>query len=246
MFNRRNPLTMVATIDRCWWLTYHTPASVAARFIPAPLELVTHNGFAFWNIIVARLRSMRPKGVPQAFGLDYWHIGYRLLVRLHSGEERLEGLHFVRSECDRLFLAMAGNLLTDFRFHTARIDVAESGDHVFVRVGGKQGFGTQVDFVRGARASLPADSAFASLAEAEACLRYTPRAISVRDGVASVLDISRDETQWRTTPVMIEHARWRFFDDVDARPELAFEIAPMEYQWNRGRNVPAFGIEPTY
>ncbi|HYM60925.1 MAG TPA: DUF2071 domain-containing protein [Thermoanaerobaculia bacterium] len=246
MLYRRNPLTMVATIDRCWWLTYHTPAPVAARFVPSPLELVTHNGFAFWNIVVARLRSMRPKGIPEPLGIDYWHIGYRLLVRLHTGAEQLEGLHFVRSECDRMLLTMAGNLLTDFRFHTAQIDVAESGDHVFVRVGSAQGAGTQADFVRGAQAPLPSDSAFGSLAEAEARLRYTPRAISVRNGVANILDVARDESQWRTSPVTIEHARWRFFGDVEARPELAFEIAPMEYQWNRGRDVPVTGKAPTY
>jgi hypothetical protein len=45
---------------------------------------------------------------------------------------------------------------------------------------------------------------------------------------------------------LIEHARWRFFDGVDAQPELAFEIAPMEYQWNRGRNVTVPANEPTY
>jgi hypothetical protein len=67
---------------------------------------------------------LRPRHLPSFVGITYWHIAYRLYVRLllQSGIA-IEGLYFLRSDCDSRFIAITGNLMTDFRFHTANIRV---------------------------------------------------------------------------------------------------------------------------
>src|SRR4051812_42714640 len=120
----QNPVTMVGRLDPCWLFAYRTPAQEARAFLPPALEPVTHGGFAFWNVVVCRVQRMRPWFAPAPLGVSYWHIAYRLYVRFHPAQgEPIEGLYFVRSDCDSWLMALAGNLVTDFRFHTAAVRV---------------------------------------------------------------------------------------------------------------------------
>jgi hypothetical protein len=43
---------MLGRIDRCWLFVYQTPAEEARALVPPPLEQVTREGCAFWNIVV--------------------------------------------------------------------------------------------------------------------------------------------------------------------------------------------------
>jgi hypothetical protein len=106
---QKNPFTMVGTIQRCWLFTFHAPADAVQKFVPRELELITRNGVAFWNVVFCQLRGMRPKPLPAFMGISCWHIGYRLYVRFHpvSGEP-LEGLYFVRSDCDSPMMVFEG------------------------------------------------------------------------------------------------------------------------------------------
>src|SRR5437763_16699429 len=116
----KNPLTIIGTLDRCWLFVYQTPIEEARALLPRELEPVTHGGCAFWNVVVCHLRQMRPKPLPAFLGVSYWHVAYRFHVRFRprSGPP-VEGLYFVRSDCDSPLMTWAGNLLTDFNFHTA-------------------------------------------------------------------------------------------------------------------------------
>src|SRR5438132_8997738 len=121
----KNPFTLVGTIERCWLFVYQTPAAEARTLVPAALELVKHGDCAFWNIVVCRLRAMRPRGFPAFVGVGYWHVAYRFYVRFQpaSGASD-EGLFFARSDCDSRAMAVMGNLLHAFNFHTAEMAVS--------------------------------------------------------------------------------------------------------------------------
>src|SRR5438045_4199110 len=97
----RNPLTMVGTLERCWLFTYQTPVEEAREAVPRELELVTRGSSAFWNVLVCRIRSMRPKRFPAFVGVSYWHVAYRLYVRFYPRTGApIEGIYFARSDCD--------------------------------------------------------------------------------------------------------------------------------------------------
>ena len=132
---QKNPLTMRGTFSHCWLFTYQTPAAEAQALLPPHLELVTHQKSAFWNVVVCQIHSMRPKPVPAWLGIKYWHVAYRLYVRFYpkSGPS-VEGLHFLRSDCDSRLIATVGNVMTDFNFHTAPVEVEEQRDKINIRV----------------------------------------------------------------------------------------------------------------
>ncbi len=236
MLIQKNPLTVLGTITRCWLFTYGTSIEDARRLLPRGLEPITHNGRAFWNVVYSSIHNMRPPGVPAPLGVDYWHVGYRLYVScpLANGET-VEGLWFARSDCDNLFMSIAGNLLTDFNFHTAGIRINESNGAVDLRIDSREA-PMRARLIDERPAALPSGSAFASLDEAAAFLKYKPYDISIEpDGRANVVRIARDEDAWRSRLVRVEEQRWAFFDDKSVRPEICYQVDPIVYRWNRAR-----------
>lgn len=250
----KNPLTMVGTLDRCWLFTYQTPLDEARPLVPPALELVTREGCAFWNVVVCHLRAMRPKGFPAFLGASYWHVAYRLYVSLHPAEGRpIEGLYFARSDADSRLMVLAGNLLTDFRFHPAAVRITEDPaprpldinrsaapavcQTSLLRIAiDSPDAPAQMTLDRIQSPELPPHSAFSSLEEAAAFLKYKPFGISLtRRGQANVVAIRRDEAAWRSRLVQVVSADWRFFEGNTVRPEICYEVAPIDYQWNRGR-----------
>ncbi|HUG14343.1 MAG TPA: DUF2071 domain-containing protein [Thermomicrobiales bacterium] len=235
---QKNPVTMVGALDRCWLFTFRTPAERATSLLPAVLEPVTHDGFAFWNVVVSHIGRMRPRFAPAFTGMSYWHVAYRLYVRLTpaGSSTPIEGLYFIRSDCDSSMMSRAGNLATDFNFHVAAIRVGDSDDQVAIDIDSPGATGR-------ARLSMTTPpehspgSAFGSLDEAAAFLKYKPFGISVdeRAGEANVVRIVRDEAAWRSRLLYVVEQDWEFLGDQDVCPEICYQVDPIAYQWNRGR-----------
>lgn len=233
---QKNPLTMCGRLERCWLFTFQTSPAAVRRSLPAVLEPITHNGFAFWNVVITRLRWMRPWPLPAASGVSYWHAAYRLYVRFHPPAARpVEGLYFVRSDCDSRLICAAGNLLTDFRFSFAPIGCQERQEQVELSIHAPQA-PAHVLLERRSPGALPAHSAFSSLAEAKAFLEYEPFGIGVSPaGEVNVVPVQRDEDAWQTSLRRVKTAAWGFFKEKDVRPEICYEAAPIDYRWQRAR-----------
>lgn len=230
----KNPITMTGTLDRCWLFTFQTPEADAWGELPEPLEPVTHNGHAFWNVVVSHIHRMRPKGAPAALGLSYWHVAYRLYARYQprSGPP-VEGLYFARSDCDSALMTAAGNLLTDYHFHSAPVRVQEDDRCLEIEITSRD-MPAHAELCLAAPAQLPAYSAFEGLDEASGFLKYKPFGLSVHPGGrVSVVRIVRDESAWRYRLVKVQSQRWAFFADKTVRPEICYQVAPIEYHWNR-------------
>ncbi|MBS1767151.1 MAG: DUF2071 domain-containing protein [Acidobacteria bacterium] len=232
----KNALPMQSFIRRCWLVTHRIPEADARALLPPELAPVTHRGSAFLNTVIARMEAMRPQGLPAILGLDYWHVGYRLYAKAATVEGQQEGLYFLRSDCDRRMLAMAGNLFFDFRFHTAQIKVMSAASTTSIRVEAP-GARVELDLSGEVQTQLANGSPFQAMAEAEAFLKYKPCGLApAGPGRVNAIPIRRDETAWRAKPVQVLNQRWEFLERFpNAQPELTFEVAPIEYRFGRGR-----------
>jgi hypothetical protein len=179
---------------------------------------------------------MRPWGFPAFVGVGYWHVAYRFYARFRpKGGEPIEGLYFVRSDCDSLPMTLAGNVLTDFNFHTAGVRVREREGAQYLRIDSDEA-PARAALRMSAPPGLPEGSPFGSLGEAAGALKYKPNGLSVgRDGAVNVVRISRDEAAWRAWLVTVEAAQWQFLDRYEVYPEICYEVAPIDYRWNRAR-----------
>ncbi|HSI73995.1 MAG TPA: DUF2071 domain-containing protein [Fimbriimonas sp.] len=223
-------LTMRGHIDPCWLFVYRAPSEALRPLLPAALELVTKDDFGFVNIVVCRLHRMRPAVIPFPLPLSYWHIAYRLYARYGSDE----GLYFLRSDADSPLVSLAGNWLTSFQFHNARVSVHQSdlGSQISVRAPS-----ANVDAMPSAESQieLQPGSPFPNLEAAAAFLKYKPAAFSVDAGKVRVLRITRDESVWRSRLARVGKARFEYLEKIcpEAELELCYEVEPIDYVWNR-------------
>lgn len=237
-------LTMVGRITDCILLAYRTPATNVRHLLPRPMELMTRDGFAFWNIVACRVEAMRPSGVPPWLGMCYLHVAYRLYVHapLDDGST-VDGLYFVRSDADRWPVSVAGNLFTEFRFHRADIELTTSPDRFGLSVRNSDVADASLRTVAFDRHELRGDSIFASVDDAMRVLKYRPLALSSdADGKQLKLaEVFRDESRWRESPVRVIDARWGFLQHLrqsEAHLELATGVDPIDYRWRLGRRLP--------
>lgn len=225
-------------IAQCWLFVYRAPVETVMPLLPRPIEPVTKGGFAFWNIVVCRLDGLRPAPLPAAVGLGYWHVAYRLHARaIEESGEPIEGLFFVRSDCDRRLVVTAGNLLTDFRFHFAKISLSHRGPGVNGTIVSPDA-AASFEIDRNIAPQLTPGSPYRSLAEAGKALEYRPAALSgMNEDAVNVVAVRRDAAAWRWKPVTVTSAHWQFLAGRETTLELCYEVEPIDYLWKRRRIV---------
>jgi hypothetical protein len=224
---------MCGTIERCWLFTFRERVETVAPFVPAPLAPVTRDGFAFWNVVVCEVDDMRPAFAPPGSGIHYRHVAYRLYVRHKpKGAPPLEGLYFLRSDADSRLLGVAGNLLSDFQFHHATVEIAQSDALTTIDIASDEAPGhVGIDLL--ATPELPEGSPFGSLFEAKAVLKYKPFALTPdgRGGVR-VLRVCRDEYAWKSKLVTAK-TDFAYLRGRDIGPEISYQVEPIDYRWEK-------------
>lgn len=238
----RPSMSMVGRLDHCVLLSFRTPADSVASLVPDGLELVQRGPFAFWNVVLCHVHKMRPAGVPEALGVSYHHVAYRLMVQAMTDRVELRrGLYFVRSDADAALLGAVGNRLSDFRFHRGQVQWEAHDDHEAVAVTTADGAAdATLAFRRQAPAVHPADSCFPTCDDARAELKYEPFGMAVAAGRLKLAEVFRDESAWREDVIDVDPHRTRFgfFDTLgqtDVHLELATQVAPLPYRWRLGR-----------
>lgn len=230
----KNAITMRGRIDRCWLIAFRAPFDLVRAVVPPALEVVGHGEFAYLNVVVSELSQMRPAGVPAFLGLRYRHAAYRAYVRFAPANT--EGLYFLRSDADHPLMVAAGNRLTDFQFHRAAISISTTKDRTVLSVGASD---APLRIVLGTgEPTLRPDAPFPDLATAAEALKYHPAGISLNDREVDVIRITRDESQWRFRLLPILECHVPFLDRFQAVPEIAYELRPIEYRWNRADRYP--------
>jgi hypothetical protein len=258
-------ITTTGRLAACLLLSYRTPAHLVRHLVPRGLDLVTRGGFAFWNVVACRVEAMRPAGLPACCGVSYNHVGYRLHVqaRADNGAAPLRGLYFVRSDADSALVGGLGNLLSDFHFHPADVELSSDKGVLTLAVQGHdeehdprdgEGLGDAADAIvrvavdgagdGSSPLAPPPGSPCQSAADAERVLKYAPLGLSVDlDGrYVKLAEVLRDEAAWSEKPVRVIESHFRFFDRLglgreDVQLERATRVAPIDYRWKLGRRI---------
>ncbi len=112
----------LTAVQTCWVdavsLNYAVDPDALAAILPAPLVPELHKGTAWVQVLVSRLREMRPQGTPALLGVSFHQVSYRAAVTYRDarGEPRRGG-YFVRSDTDNAVMRAVGNALQEFKFH---------------------------------------------------------------------------------------------------------------------------------
>jgi len=254
---RRHPLPMRTRFGHSLVLTYAFPPELLAPMLPPGLALDTYRAadgteHAFVAVGVVSALRLRPAPLPVVCGADYVLTGYRIFSQFPTpGGRTMRGLRILRSDTDRLLMALGGNLLTRYHYRLARIRLEANGSRLTVTVDSRDGRADlAVTADLGSRpAPLPAGSPFATTAAARRFAGPLPYTFDYEAKTRSMIVVKAFRTRWRPEPVTVDVRRLTFFTHgqfAGSRPQLAtaFHVADLDYGWHRGRRRALDGTPP--
>jgi hypothetical protein len=212
--------------------------------VPPGLKLVTHNGQAFWNIVVSTIDKMRPQRMPRWAGITYHHVAYRLQVAAETeAGAPITGLYFLRSDVSSVLVGKTGNWLSDFKLHTSKIDIAHHDDRLDVAIESRESAGNaQLSIDTSDDQSGLQTGLFKDSDEEQAILKYQPLGLAVGSrNHLRLAEVIRDESAWSEARVTVISAQWGFFDDEMQKLitlQRATRVDPLDYRWRLGNTAP--------
>ncbi len=235
---KTHPFAVEAFFEHSLVLTFAVPKAELQALLPAPL---VPDSFAeewgFLAVALVQTRHLRPRGFPAWLGQDFFLIGYRAFARYPSPTgKRLRGLYILRSETDQKRMTVLGNLMTHYRYHT--VDIRQ--EH---RAGQLHIASEQADFhVTLAPdepvVSLPAQSPFATWAEARRFAGPLPFTFSADAAAGRMLIVEGVREHWEPQPVAVASCHVGFLQSMGFSQLVlanAFSLRDVPYYWKKGR-----------
>jgi hypothetical protein len=226
--------TVRGVIDRRILVNFQVEPEALQRVLPAPLRPKLVAGMGIGGICLIRLRELRPRLVPRAFGVGSENAAHRIAVVLPDGGE---GVFIPRRDTTSVLNVLAGGRLFPGRHHLGRFEVEERGQHYAVRLEDQDSqpiLSVEADLAD----RLPETSVFDSLEEASAffeagSLGYSPSADGGR------LDGLELRTHgWHVRPLAVQHVESSFFEDRQRFPEgsarfdSALLMRDLQHEWH--------------
>ena len=237
---RRHPIAIQAHLRDCLTLTYALPPIVLRRLLPPGLELETYGGYAFVAVALVQTESLRPAGLPERMGQDFFLAGYRIFTTFAPATgPTMRGLRILRSDANRARMVAGGNLLTHYNYHPCDASIEPSADRIRVTVRTRD-HGGDLDVTADlAHATLPAGSPFHSVRDARRFAGPLPFTFDYERETHAIIAINARRTNWRPAPVAVDVRCISFFDQAvfdGCTPVLAaaFHVKDIDYRWERG------------
>ncbi len=237
---RRHPLPISAFFTHSLVLTYAYPAKTLEPLLPPGLLVDTYGDYGFVAIAMVQTRRLHPAFLPDALGVDFFLTGYRVFTRLAS-KPSLRGLRILRSDTDRLLMAVGGNLLTHYGYVHCQAAMKDEGDRLRVTVrspGGAADLDVVAD-LSSRPAPLPAGSPFANVEDARRFAGPLPYTFDYERESNSIVMIRAIRTRWEPQPIAVEVGKATFLEHPPfnaVKPILAnaFHVQNVPYRWERG------------
>ena len=200
----------------------------------------TYGDYGFIAIAMVQTRRLRPAFLPAALGVDFFLTGYRVFTRF-AARPSLRGLKILRSDTDRLLMAVGGNLLTHYGYVHCRAAIKSDGDQLRVTVsspGGAADLEVVAD-LSSRPAPLPAESPFAKLEDARRFAGPLPYTFDYERETNSIVMIKATRTRWEPQPIAVDVRKATFlehppFNAVKPRLANAFHVENVPYRWEPG------------
>lgn len=241
---KRHPIPVSAILRHSLVLTYAFPAAVLEQLLPEGLVLDLFRGHAFLAIALVQTERLRPSFLPAAIGRDFFLSGYRIFTRLNRAGRSRRGLRILRSDTDRKWMVVAGNLLTHYNYDLCQVTLEERGHdiHWTIRTPRSEADLEVIARLTDKPAALPSQSPFATLAEARRFAGPLPYTFDYEKETDSIIGIRAVRQRWDPQPVAVEVRRNTFLEQRalgQASPILAnaFYVRDVPYHWQRGRRL---------
>jgi hypothetical protein len=237
---RRHPLPISAFFTHSLVLTYAYPARMLQGLLPPGLTVDSYGDYGFIAIAMVQTKQLHPAFLPAALGVDFFLTGYRVFTRFAS-KPSLRGLRILRSDTDRLLMAVGGNLLTHYGYVHCRaaMETHDGQLRVTVRSPAAAADLEVVADLSSRPAPLPAGSPFANLEDARRFAGPLPFTFDYEPETNSIVMIKATRGRWEPEPIDVVVRKATFlehppFNAVAPLLANAFHVENVPYRWERG------------
>ncbi len=235
---KNHPFAVEAHFESSIVLTFAVRKEEVQDLIPECLQLDTFKDkWAFVAIAMVQTKNLRPKGMPEYFGNDFFLIGYRVFVRyINSAGKILRGLYILKSETNKRRMAFAGNIFTHYNYTTTDISQIEHTKAKEIN-SIKSNFKVIIDKEEDG-VSLPIDSPFANWKEARRFAGPLPFTFTYNEKTKEILIIQGVRKNWKPSPIRIIDYDFSFLNTLDFENPIlanAFIIKNIPYHWKKGK-----------
>jgi len=238
-FLKNHPFAVEAFFKSSLVLTFAVPKEQVQPLIPECLRLDTFKDkWAFIAVAMVQTKGLRPKGLPQFFGNDFFLIGYRVFVRyINKAGKNLRGLYILKSETDREKMTFFGNIFTRYNYTTT--DITQVLKNGTLEINSKRsGFELQVENPVSQHISLPVASPFNDWKEARRFAGPLPFTFTYNPVSRKVLVVEGVRENWTPVPVKVLNYHFSFLDNMNltgVKLANAFIIENIPYYWKKGK-----------
>src|SRR4051812_1376643 len=217
--------------------------------LPPGLVLDSYAGYGFVAVALVETERLRPAFLPAAVGQDFFLCGYRIFVRLRSGESARRGLYILRSDTDRASMAQLGNWFKHYRYHVCQASCSTTTHQSRWTVASAE---ASADLAVTADLSTtvtepPPGSPFPDLKMARRFAGPLPYTFDYEAETNSIISVLGVRGSWAARPVRVSVEKATYFRREPfskAKPILAnaFYVENVPYRWQRGRKLNGSGV----
>lgn len=237
-FLKNHPFAVEAFFESSLVLTFALPKGQLQNLIPECLQLDTfQDKWGFIAVAMVKTKGLRPKGLPEFMGNDFFLIGYRVFVRYtNNAGKKLRGLYILKSETDKTKMEFFGNVFTHYNYSTTDINLLESESSTEISSINSK-FKIIIDKTED-NILLPEYSPFADWKEARRFAGPLPFTFTYNKETKVVLIIEGVRQNWTPNPIKIIDYNFDFLNSMQFMDPIlanAFIIKNIPYYWKKGK-----------
>ncbi len=238
-FPKNHPFAVEAFFDYSAVLAYAVPPEEVRHLVPGCFELdLFQDEWAFLAVAMVKTSQMRPSGFPKWLGREFFLIGYRVFVRHQSScGRKLRGLYILRSDTDKYFMQLLGNLFTHYKYRTVDVETYRSKETLSVS-SSASGLDVEFGVNGGTDTPLPAGSPFQDWREARRFAGPMPFTFTYLEDAQSALIVEGVREDWKPKPVTVVRKKVLLLEEMNfskCRLANAFIVEGVPYKWKRGK-----------
>jgi hypothetical protein len=229
-------------IRRRLLVNFRVDPSIIQRQLPAPFRPKLQAGYAVAGICLIRLENIRPKFVPNVFGINSENAAHRIAVTWKDERGSHDAVYIPRRDTSSRINQLAGGHVFPGEHNRARFEVEESDSHIRLRM---ESLDQAVKVVLSATpsADLPPGSCFRSLGEASKFFETGSLGYSATSNGDRLDGIQLRTEEWKVDPLAVEDIYSSYFADKPIFPEgtaffdCALVMRNIKHEWHAANDL---------
>lgn len=216
-------------IDRRILINFTADPVAIQGMLPAPFRPKIYQNKAIVGVCLIRLKNIKPKGLPDFFGIASENGAHRIAVEWDEEGITKEGVYVPRRDTSSWFNAFAGGRIFPGKHYRAKFNVKEANGDYHVDFTSSDDTSISIDAKTTDR--FPSGSIFRTLENASdffknGSLGYSPNGNSKFEGLRLQI------REWKVQPLEVLQVHSSFFENETIQFDNALLMTRIEHEWH--------------